>query len=431
MNRDGRVRRRLAIVTSNYWPEPTGTSQTVSEFGEYAVRHGLDVRVVTSMPYYPQWRIWPEYRGRLWSVEDRLGLRIYRSWHWVSDPPSALTRVLHEMTLTFFALCHLLRVLWWSDVAYVVSPALGFAFAGIVVARLLGRPVVLVIKDVQPDAAVELGMVRSRVFIGVARFLSRWMYRLAGEIHTLGDGMRRRILVAAEAPVRVRVVPDTIDPDELAPVPAADNEFRRRFVPDGVFAVVHTGNMGKKQDLHLLLRAARRLRGEPSVRFYVFGDGAVKQEFLRLRDEWSLDNVLHFPLQERRLLPHMLSGADLLLISQLPAVVDIVVPSKLITAMAAGAAIVAACAPDSETARIVEESGGGVVIPASDDVALVRVIEGVRAGVVEMEGRRRAARAYAIARFSREAVYGPLIEEMGGVRVPRRAAPARVGVGAA
>jgi hypothetical protein len=132
--------------------------------------------------------------------------------------------------------------------------------------------------------------------------------------------------------------------------------------------------MGEKQDLHLLLRAARRLKDNANIHFYVFGDGAVKREFLRVRDDWGLANVSHFPLQERSLLPHMLYGADICLVTQLPEVVDIVVPSKLITAMGAGAMIVAACAEQSETASLLRASGGGIVVPASDDQAVMLML---------------------------------------------------------
>ena len=71
----------------------------------------------------------------------------------------------------------------------------------------------------------------------------------------------------------------------------------------------------------------------------MFGDGAVRTDFLRRRDQLHLKNVSHYPLQERALLPHMLNGADAVLVSQLAEVVDIVVPSKLVTAMGAGAII--------------------------------------------------------------------------------------------
>ncbi len=410
----------VTIVTSNFAPEQTGISQTVAELAHFVAGHGVDVRVVTAMPYYPQWRIWPEFRGRVWRTDRDGRLTVLRSWHYVAPRPTTLTRLLHELTLACCALPRLVGALRGATVAYVVSPDLGYAFVGMCVARLLGVRRVLVVKDVMPDAAVELGMLRNRWVVGVSRRLARLMYRWADEIHTLGEGMRRRIARQTATPAKIRVVPDTVDAAELRPGPREHNEFRRRFVPQGTFAVLHTGNMGAKQDLGLLLRAARRLQRDPAVHFYVFGDGAAKDEFLRRRDEWGLRNVSHHPLQDREMVPQMLSGADLILVSQLAAVVDIVVPSKLITALGAGAMIVAACAADSETAALIKASDGGLLIPAGDDAALVDVIRRVRARALDTEGFRRRARAFALRYFDRANVYGPLVEALVSRRIEER-----------
>jgi glycosyltransferase involved in cell wall biosynthesis len=148
------------------------------------------------------------------------------------------------------------------------------------------------------------------------------------------------------------------------------------------------------------------------VHFYVFGDGAAKEDFLRHRAELGLANVSHYPLQERRMLPHMLSGADAVLVSQLPQVVDIVLPSKLITALGAGAMILAACAGNSETARIVEQSHGGIFVPAGDDAALAEQIQRIRSGKVDVNVYRARARKFAQKVFDRDVVYGPLVSEL-------------------
>ena len=305
----------------------------------------------------------------------------------------------------------MIRVLRRAKVAYVSSPDLSYAFVGLLMARMLGVRSVLLVKDVMPDAAVELGMLRNPLMIGLSRFLARRAYAWASEIHTLGEGMRQRIARETGTLRKIRVVPDTIDGTELAPVERRENEFRKRYVPEGVFAVLHTGNMGMKQDLDLLLRAAQRLRSDPKVHFYVFGEGAVKTHFVGVRQEWGLENVSLFPLQERPMLRHMLSGADLVLVSQRREVVDIVVPSKLITALAAGAMIVVACPEESETARLIRESAGGLWIPAGDDAGLVATIDRVRGGAVDVQAHRRNAREYALATFDRAAVYGPVVRD--------------------
>jgi hypothetical protein len=108
----------------------------------------------------------------------------------------------------------------------------------------------------------------------------------------------------------------------------------------------------------------------------------------------------------------MLSGADLVLVSQVAAVVDIVVPSKLITSFGAGAMIIAACAPDSEAARLIADSGGGITIGAGDDAALVTTIRRLQSGGVDSAAYRRRARAFALSRFERRAVYGPVVARL-------------------
>ena len=90
---------------------------------------------------------------------------------------------------------------------------------------------------------------------------------------------------------------------------------------------------------------------------------------------------------------HMLHGADIFLVSQVSSIVDIVVPSKLATAFGAGAMVVASCAENSETARLVRESGGGIVIPAGDDEALsLRREVGASVLLWRLDDRRDLAR---------------------------------------
>jgi len=403
---------KVAILTSNFWPEATGTSQTVGEFAQYLQRQGITVAVATAMPYYPQWKIWPEYRGLIWRKEQTNGMTVYRSWHLVSPSPSTVTRLLHEITLSLLALPNMVRALRGAKSAYIATPALSYAFVSLVLARIFRVHRVLLVKDIMPDAAIELGMLRNRVVIAGSRWLARKAYALAEEIHTLGDGMRNRIAREITTPEKIRIVPDTIDPQELEPVPLAENEFRKRFVPPGTFAVVHSGNMGKKQDLDLILRTAVLLRANDKIHFYVFGDGAVKEDFLRRRESLGLVNVSHYPLQERSMLRHMLCGADVLLVSQRAEVVDIVVPSKLVTALGAGAMVVAPCAAGSESAQLVRDSGGGIVVPPGDESALAQALLKIQAGDVDTAAHRKRGRTFAERRFGREQVYGAVAREI-------------------
>lgn len=402
---------RIALLSSNFWPEPTGTSQPTTDLALYLAEHGQTVCVATAMPYYPQWRIWPDYRGRLWKRDAVKDVTIFRSWHFVRPRPSTVTRLLHEITLSVVAIPSMIRVLWRAQVAVVVSPALSYAFVALCLARLLRARTVLIVQDVMPDAAVELGMLKNPWMIGLSRWIARGAYALAKRICTLAPGMAARIGRLTRRPDKIHVLPNGVNTGEFAPVEEKGNEFRRRFVKPGMFAVLHAGNMGKKQDTDVILRAAERLRDEDDICFYVFGEGAERERFLARREELKLTNVRHFPLQERWMVPHMLSGADVVLVTQQPEVVDIVVPSKLLTAMASGAMILAAASAKSETARLVNESGGGITVAPGDERALVAGIREIQGGRVDAAECRRRARQFAVAHFDRERVFSSFLAD--------------------
>src|SRR3989454_2818917 len=220
----GGTRGHIAIVASNYWPEPTGVSRTVTEFAEFLTCRDLDVRVATAMPYYPQWEIYPAYRRSVYRSELRNGATIFRAWHRVRPAPSAIGRVLQEATLCLVGLPTMLRALWAARLVYVVVPALSYAFLGAFVARCLRIPVILVVKDVMPEAAIETGLLRNRAVIAVSRWLAHRLYAIASEIQTLGEGMARRIVTAGGAPAKGPGVPDTNDTPELGPGPRDQKE---------------------------------------------------------------------------------------------------------------------------------------------------------------------------------------------------------------
>ena len=370
----------------------------------------MNVTVVTALPYYPQWEIYPEYKGMLYRTEQHGEVLVKRAWHYSRSHPGAIGRIMHEASLGAFALPRILNALNQADVAIIVSPDLSLAFVAARAARALDVPYVLSVQDVMPDAAIELGMLADGAPARLARHFARSIYSSAQRIYTLSEGMRSRIDALSGVGEKTHIVPNTIDTREFELGADGGRPFREEFVSPGTFAVVHSGNMGEKQDLDVLLRAARSLLPENDVHFYVFGDGAVRGRFEQRCREWSLSNVSLKPFQSRELLPHMLRGADAVLVSQRAEVVDIVVPSKLVTAMAAGAMIVAACADDSDTARILRASGGGVIVPAGDAEALVTALRAIKAGHIDERRHRERVREYAVQHFQREKAYAPVVD---------------------
>src|SRR6516165_61095 len=148
---------RILIVSINYWPEETGIGAFTTYRAEYLASVGHDVTVCTTFPYYPEWTVSADYAGRIFSTEERNGVRIIRSYAYVPNPVTSTRRVLHEAS---FIVTSLMRAIGQArpDVLFVVSPPLGLAMSAIVLSRIWRIPYVFEVEDLQPDAAADLGM---------------------------------------------------------------------------------------------------------------------------------------------------------------------------------------------------------------------------------------------------------------------------------
>jgi colanic acid biosynthesis glycosyl transferase WcaI len=124
----------LLVLGINYWPEETGIAVFSTGRCEYLAAQGHGVTMVTAFPYYPQWRVYDGYRGRLFARETRNAVTILRCYLYVPRQVTPVRRGLHEASFLASSLIRALGVRR-PDLLLVVSPPLGLALAAV----LLGR----------------------------------------------------------------------------------------------------------------------------------------------------------------------------------------------------------------------------------------------------------------------------------------------------
>ena len=52
---------RVLLVTTNYWPEPTGIAVYTADLAEALKNNECQVTVLTSLPHYPWWKVPSEF----------------------------------------------------------------------------------------------------------------------------------------------------------------------------------------------------------------------------------------------------------------------------------------------------------------------------------------------------------------------------------
>ena len=382
---------RVAIVGINYAPEPTGIPVYTTGMAEYLVSQGHDVTVYTGFSYYPHWVKSRADSGKLFRRETINAVKVRRHYVYVPKTPSAVKRMIHELS---FVASSLLGYLFGprADLTIIVSPPLFIGIPVAFIARLKKSLTVFHVQDLQPDAAVDLGMLKPGPITNFFFALERLTYRMVNRVSTISDGMMDKIAAKGVRRDKLVLFRNWANDNFVSPRDS-NTDYRRDWGLEGKFVALYSGNMGVKQGLNSLIDAAAELRSRPDVEVVIVGDGGEKPALMKRARDLGLTNVQFRPLQSMENLGELLATADVSIVPQKLGVKDIVLPSKLCNLLASGRPVIAAAAPETELARIVAESGCGILVAPENGKQIadqIRILHGSHALRSRMcrDGRR-------------------------------------------
>jgi colanic acid biosynthesis glycosyl transferase WcaI len=121
--------------------------------------------------------------------------------------------------------------------------------------------------------------------------------------------------------------------------------------------------------------------------------------------ELGLQNIRFLPFQPRERVPEVQGAANVTLLTMQPGYSDASVPSKLISYMAAGRAVICAAPAHTAVAEIVSESGAGFVTEPGNPGALAQAICYLAEHPAETASMGREARSYFEQHFTLNRAY--------------------------
>lgn len=401
---------KLLIYTLNYEPELTGIGKYSGEMAHWLSRSGHDVRVVTSYPYYPQWRILDGYDSSWYSVERSPNLQVTRCPLWIPDKPGGIKRLLHLASFALTSFPVLLRHIFWRpDVVWIVAPAFFCVPGALVASRLSGAQSWVHIQDYEVDAAFDLGVLKGEGLKSLALGVERWFLQRFDRFSTISRRMLEMGTRKGVPEQKVVLFPNWVDLAAIAPSSEGEGTYRQELGIDANTVVaLYSGNMGAKQGLEILSEAAGRLSDDPSICFVFCGNGAGRAELER--QAGGFKNVRFLDLQPLERLGELLGTADIHLLPQRADAADLVMPSKLTGMLASGKAVVATAHTGTEVANVVE--GCGLVVPPESPAEFSQAIQ--RLARDESLRRRlgKAGREYAERFLDRDSVLGAFESEL-------------------
>ena len=367
----------ITVWGINYSPEPTGIGPFNASLCEFLAQRGHRVEMVTGFEYYPNWKKKAEDSGCVYREERRAGVEIHRCWLYVPEKVCARNRILHELSFVMSSLWRILR-LKRPDVFVVVSPPLLLGLAALAASFFKRTPFVFHIQDLQPDAAVRLGMLKANsLMTRVLYGMESLVYASATRVSSISPGILRMLRTKKVSDRKLLFFPNGVCLSErLRPTGA----FRRRHgIAEDTFVVLYSGNLGVKQGLQGLIDAAHYLQGRVSgagrIQFVIAGAGAMREVLAAQIERQNLGNVLLLPLQSEEAYREMMADADCCAITQQPGTGELFFPSKLLTTLALGKPVLAIADEESDLALAVAEGAFGLTVPPGSTAAVGAAVE--------------------------------------------------------
>jgi glycosyltransferase involved in cell wall biosynthesis len=359
----------IAVVALNYSPEPTGIGPFAAELAHGLKDNGHRVSVIAGCPHYPQWRLAEGYERH--DIESaQAGIPITRKRHYIPGRSSFLTRSIMEISFG-------IRAAFTrddADLIFCISPPL-LATTLILMREKLRRrprPLVVWVQDLYGLGVAETKNGASVAAAMVSRLESQ-TFRRSTALVVIHDRFRAHIVDQLGVPGdRVRAIRNW---SRQEPIPAVGrNEALRTLGWEDLMdytIVLHAGNIGAKQGLENVVKAAQLAdEGQEKVMFVLLGDGNQRPRLEGLAE--GVKSIRFVDVLEADRFGYALRAADVLLVNQEPGVSEMCVPSKLLSYYSAARPVIAAVDADGITADDVRDAAAGIVVAPGDPARLLK-----------------------------------------------------------
>lgn len=365
-----KTKRRIFILSELYFPEETSTGYFLTKIAE-SLAEEYEVKVITG-PATCNF-IYQNYPKQ--EVINKV--EVFRCQGTVLDKNIFFQRLINMLTRSIAIFIKALFLCRHGDQLLVVTNPPIMPLITLFIKWIRKCDFILLIHDVYPEILVTAQVFHySSLIVKIGQYINKNIYNSADKIITLGRDMTQLVatkLVANKS--QIMCIPNWADLELITPTEKNKNLLLEKLGLIDKFVILYAGNMGRTHNLEDISEAAKKLKINSKIKFIISGSGAKKIWLEKFVRNQQLENVIILSPCERSELNTLLNACDVAIISFVPGMAGVSVPSRMYNQMAAGKPIIAVADNFSELALVVREESIGWVVEPGDIEKLVTTIQ--------------------------------------------------------
>jgi hypothetical protein len=217
-----------------------------------------------------------------------------------------------------------------------------------------------------------VGAMKSGFIFSLLEKLELYLYRDADLIVALTESFKNNLVNRGIKESKIKVVPNGANADLFNPKPK-NSKLEKKLGLAGKIAVGYIGTHGMAHGLDFIIKSIGKLKNK-KLKFVFIGDGAEKENLIRLAEEMKLKNVLFLDPVPKNEVADYWSVMDIALIPlKKQPVFETVLPSKIFEAAAMNKPILLGVG--GEARRLVEKYKAGLCFEPEDETDFLAKLE--------------------------------------------------------
>jgi glycosyltransferase involved in cell wall biosynthesis len=283
----------ILLIHQYFLEDHQGGGSRWNEMSRIWVNEGHQVTVVTGSIHYMQGRPSEGRKIRFSCKTNMNGVRVIRCPVSETYHSGFAGRLLGYFSFSFTSLYGaLVYGRGRYDCILATSPPLHVGIAGLMLSWLKRIPFVFEVRDLWPESAVDLGVLKNPYLVGLAYWFEKQLYRNARLICVLTPTFRDNLVnKKAVKKEKIILIPNAADFHLRGRAGARTRrEMRARLDLKDKFVIIYVGAHGAANHLSQILEAAELLR-DTNAHFLLIGDGREKKTLIETAAARGLRNV--------------------------------------------------------------------------------------------------------------------------------------------